>query len=103
MAVGIEYLRIQEVATRFGTSVDFIEKLAQIDIIHLELDPGGESRLSPADAERVRLGVILTEELEVNLAGVEVILHMREDNLAIQRQFAELLAGIAHELKKGVR
>jgi len=51
----------------------------------------------------VRLIALLMREMEVNLAGVEVILHMREDQLAMRRQFDEVLRGLVGELRKRIR
>ena len=51
----------------------------------------GNIRLfSPDDIEQIRFIKRLTDDLGVNLAGVEVILHMRQQLLEAQRQLAEL-------------
>lgn len=63
---------------------------------------GGEAVLSAADAERLRVIAVLMREMDVNLAGVEVILHMREDLLAMRRQFDEVVRTLVAELKKHV-
>ena len=41
--------------------------------------------------DRVRVARLLIEEMGVNLEGAEVALHMREQMIAMQRQFNELL------------
>jgi hypothetical protein len=38
----------------------------------------------------------------VNLPGAEVILHMREDMIAMQRQFEEILHSLVDEVKRGI-
>jgi hypothetical protein len=43
---------------------------------------------------------LLIEEMGVNLEGAEVALHMREQMIAMQRQFNELLHLLGHQLKK---
>jgi len=43
---------------------------------------------------------LLIEEMGVNLEGAEVVLHMREQMIAMQRQFNELLRLLRHELKR---
>ncbi|RMG08770.1 MAG: MerR family transcriptional regulator [Acidobacteria bacterium] len=48
----------------------------------------GNTRLyTDADLERLEMILSLTRDLGVNLAGVEVILNMREKMLAMQREF----------------
>ena len=82
-----------------GTDLEFVESLVQAELIHIEHDPGGEAVISSDDAERVRLVHLLTKELDVNLAGVEVILHMREEMMAMQQQLREILEAVATELR----
>ncbi len=45
---------------------------------------------------------VLVRELDVNLAGVEVILHMREDLFSMQRQFDEILRSLVEEMRRRV-
>ena len=58
------------------------------------VEPGrsrGNIRLySDRDIERVRMMQRLTDDLGVNLAGAEVIMHVRETILDLYRQIAEL-------------
>jgi MerR family transcriptional regulator/heat shock protein HspR len=60
----------------------------------------GEAVVSEADAERLGMIVRLMRELDVNLAGVEVILHMREEVVSMQRQFDEVMHSLVDELRK---
>ena len=43
---------------------------------------------------------MLIKEMGVNLEGVEVALHMREQMIAMQRQFEKVLQSLGAELKK---
>ena len=43
---------------------------------------------------------LLIEEMGVNLEGAEVALHMREQMIAMQRQFNELLRLLGQQLKR---
>lgn len=53
----------------------------------------GNTRLySAQDLERLEFILALTRDMGVNLAGVEVILNMREKMEAMQREVAEMLA-----------
>ncbi|GIU82035.1 MAG: MerR family transcriptional regulator [Acidobacteria bacterium] len=52
----------------------------------------GNTRLyTDEDLERLELILSLTRDLGVNLAGVEIILNMREKMLAMQREFQRFL------------
>ncbi|GAB4414056.1 MAG: hypothetical protein Kow00106_09060 [Anaerolineae bacterium] len=56
----------------------------------------GNRRLySPAEVERLRKINRLTQELGVNLAGVEVILHMTEQIESLQMEIADLRARLS--------
>jgi hypothetical protein len=55
------------------------------------LVPRGEQTLAPEHAETARVVHTLAHELEVNWAGVEVIVRMRSELVATRRQVAELV------------
>ena len=62
---------------------------------------GGNTRLySAEDLERLELILTLTRELGVNLAGVEVILNMRENMAQLQHDVTSLLSYVRDELLK---
>ena len=42
----------------------------------------------------------IVQEMRVNLEGAEVALHMREQMIAMQRQFNEVLRLLGQELKR---
>ena len=52
--------------------------------------PWDDDALAPEHAETARVVYTLVHELDVNWAGVEVILHMREDLVATRHQLALL-------------
>jgi MerR family transcriptional regulator, heat shock protein HspR len=59
----------------------------------------GNTRLyTDDDLERLEVILKLTRELGVNLAGVEIILNMREKMAAMQLQIEEFVATLNHEL-----
>jgi MerR family transcriptional regulator/heat shock protein HspR len=97
-----KYLPLAEAAARLGCSADFIEGLEREGLIDLKRTLDDVPVISAAAVERVRFITFLTEELEVNLPGAEVILHMREDMIAMQRQFEEILASLVVEVKRGL-
>ena len=59
----------------------------------------GNTRLyTPEDIERLEVILHLTRDLGVNLAGVEIILNMREKMGEMQAQIQEFIAGLNSEL-----
>lgn len=64
----------------------------------------GNTRLySEEDVERLQLILRLTRELGVNLAGVEVILSMREKMEQMQREMEETIRLLKEELAREIR
>jgi MerR family transcriptional regulator/heat shock protein HspR len=94
------YFRLEEVLRDLHVDREFVRVLEVEEIIHPKLSSEGETVLSAEDVERVRLARLLMEELEVNLPGVEIVLHMREELLSLQRQFGEILEQLVHELRR---
>ncbi len=61
----------------------------------------GNTRLyTDDDLERLEVILKLTRELGVNLAGVEIILNMREKMEAMQRQMEGFIDGLNHEFSQ---
>ncbi|HVN86041.1 MAG TPA: chaperone modulator CbpM [Candidatus Binatia bacterium] len=94
------YLKLSEVVRRVGIDARVVELLESEALIHPTHTLDDDVVVSADDADRIRLARILTEELDVNLAGVEVILHMREEMVALQQQFDEILAVLVQELRR---
>jgi MerR family transcriptional regulator/heat shock protein HspR len=64
----------------------------------------GNTRLyTDEDLERLEVILKLTRELGVNLAGVEIILNMREKMEAMQQQIEEFVATLNQELASHIR
>ena len=64
----------------------------------------GNTRLyTDDDLERLEVILQLTRELGVNLAGVEIILNMREKMAAMQRQIEEFIATLNREVAEHFR
>jgi MerR family transcriptional regulator/heat shock protein HspR len=65
---------------------------------------GGNTRLySEDDVEKLEMILRLTRELGVNLAGVEVILSMREKMEQMQREMEETIQHLHEELEREIR
>jgi MerR family transcriptional regulator/heat shock protein HspR len=94
-----KFLRITEVIKICGVDEDFVIRLEKEKVIYPIVRRS--RKLYPLDqVDRVRVARLLIEEMGVNLEGAEVALHMREQMIAMQRQFNELLRLLGRELKK---
>ena len=94
-----KYLRITEVVEICGVNEEFVIRLEKEKVIYPIVRR--ERKLYPLDqVDRVRVAHLLIEEMGVNLEGAEVALHMREQMIAMQRQFNELLRLLGQELKR---
>ncbi len=64
----------------------------------------GNTRLyTDADLERLEVILTLTREMGVNLAGIEIILNMREKMAEMQRQMESFTSFVQQELSRGLR
>jgi MerR family transcriptional regulator/heat shock protein HspR len=97
------YVKVAEVVSELHVDPDFLRTLESEDLIHIKETSEGEVVISAEDVERVRLVVLLTGELDVNLPGVEVIMHMRDSMLAMQKQFSEILDALVEEVRQQVK
>jgi len=62
-----------------------------------------EPVVSHEDVDKARLALLLMRELDVNLAGAEVIVHMREEMVAMQRQFGKILETLIEEIRRAAK
>ena len=61
----------------------------------------GNTRLyTDSDLERLEVILNLTRELGVNLAGIEIILNMREKMIEMERQMSEFAVVVQQELSR---
>jgi MerR family transcriptional regulator/heat shock protein HspR len=98
--MSIRYVKISEVIEQLHIGTEFLRALEAEDLIHMKSSSEGDLVISADDIERVRVALLLTDELDVNLPGVEVIVHMRDSMLAMQRQFSEVLNALVEELRR---
>jgi MerR family transcriptional regulator, heat shock protein HspR len=64
----------------------------------------GNTRLyTDADLERLEVILTLTREMGVNLAGIEIILNMREKIGEMQRQMKAFAEFVQHELSRDLQ
>jgi MerR family transcriptional regulator/heat shock protein HspR len=94
-----KYLRITEVTKICGVDVKFVKHLEQEKVIY-PIVRHSEKFYSLDQVDRVRVARLLIEDMGVNLEGAEVALNMREQMIAMQRQFNEVLRLLGREWKK---
>jgi hypothetical protein len=72
---------------------ELLDKLHELELLSAPLDRDYHTD----EAELARVARTLYRELDVNGPGIEVILHMRQQILALQRQMAQLVARLTAE------
>ncbi len=94
-----KYLRITQVTRICDVDEKFVIRLEREKVIY-PIHRRGHKYYPLDQVDRVRVARLLIDEMGVNLEGVEVALHMREQMIAMQRQFNEVLRLLGRELKK---
>ncbi len=90
----------RQVIEIFDCDEEFLNELEQEQLIESTPEQtGNEIGYTPDQMERLRVIRSLVKELDVNLAGVEVILGMRENMIRMQKQFDQILESLVNELK----
>jgi MerR family transcriptional regulator/heat shock protein HspR len=93
----VSYYTRKQVLELLEVDDGFLTLLLSEEIVSIDV-PGGESgEFSEQTLERVRVAQNLVRDLDVNLAGVAIILRMREEMAELHHRMAEL----ARELKRG--
>jgi MerR family transcriptional regulator/heat shock protein HspR len=98
--MALEYYYRKQIIEIFEVEESFIDTLEAEDLVHAVPDASTHEKVFPPDqVERIRIINNLVNHLEVNLAGVEVIMEMRENIIRMQRQFDQILERLVRELK----
>ena len=78
---------ISAVATRYDIHPQTLRLYEREGLLKPSRSEGNTRLYTDADVERLEVILSLTRDLGVNLAGVEIILNMREKMDAMQREF----------------
>jgi MerR family transcriptional regulator, heat shock protein HspR len=90
-----KYFRIADIVETCDVSVEFIRALEQEHVI--KSVRWRKSKCYPLDqVDRIRVAHVLFGEMGVNLAGVEVALHMREQIIRMRRELNIILRKLGH-------
>jgi MerR family transcriptional regulator/heat shock protein HspR len=84
------YYTIKVAAELCGMHEQSLRMYERRGLIAPRRSPGNIRRFSAQDVEQIRFIKRLVDELGVNLAGVEVILHMRQQLIEVQEQLESL-------------
>lgn len=96
----LRYVRLSEVCERLAIDEQLLRDVCDEGLVEIKRSSEAEAVISCEHAERLRLIAFLMRELDVNLPGVEVILHLRDDLSSRQRQFDEILRAVVAELRQ---
>jgi MerR family transcriptional regulator/heat shock protein HspR len=90
--MGKRYYTIKIAAELCGLHEQSLRMYERRGLIAPQRSSGNIRQFSDDDVEQVRFIKRLIDDLGVNLAGVEVIMHMREQLIETQRELSELRA-----------
>jgi MerR family transcriptional regulator/heat shock protein HspR len=99
----MRYFKLREICEELQVGDDLLATLASEGLVEVNRSGEGEPVISAHEADKLRVIIVLMREMEVNLPGVEVILHMREDLRSMQTQFDEILHTLVAELRRRLR
>lgn len=86
----VRQFTIEAVSYQSGVSIGRIKHYERVGLLPAGDRPSSVAAYDEADLERIRQIDRLINDLGVNLAGVEVILHMRERMLELLREMESL-------------
>lgn len=89
--------RIGAVAERYGIHPQTLRMYEREGLLRPARSEGRTRRYDPETIERLEIILSLTRHLGVNLAGVEVILHMKERMEKMQGEVRQLIVALREE------
>lgn len=84
------YYTIKSAAALCGMHEQSLRLYERRGLIRPQRTPGNIRRYTESDIEQIRFIKRLIDDLGVNLAGVEVILHLRQQLIEAQHELEEL-------------
>ncbi len=96
-----EYWTATEVVEIFEIEGRFLDELEDEEIIRPVSERRTQGRLFPSsELEKLRLAKLLVEDMGVNLAGVEIILRMRQTMFDMRHQFDAILEDLSGQVRR---
>jgi len=94
---------ISAVATLYKIHPQTLRLYERVGLLKPSRSQGNTRLYTDADLERLEVILTLAREMGVNLAGIEIILNMREKMAEMQRQVEDFTRFVQEELAKGFR
>jgi len=94
---------ISAVSEKYGIHPQTLRLYEREGLLRPSRSDGNTRLYTDDDLERLEVILQLTRELGVNLAGVEIILNMREKMSEMQRQIEQFVREINTELSSRIR
>ena len=99
-----KYWTVSEVIEIFEVEEHFLQELEEEEVLCPTCEEASPAKLfSEAEIEKLRLAKILTEDMGVNLPGVDIILRMRQNMINMRKQFDDILEDLAEHLRASER
>ncbi len=92
------YYTIKSAAALCGMHEQSLRLYERRGLIRPQRTPGNIRRYTESDIEQIRFIKRLIDDLGVNLAGVEVILHLRRQLIETQRELEELRSRLSMDV-----
>lgn len=89
---------ISSVAERYGIHPQTLRLYERLGLLKPSRSEGNTRLYTREDLEQLEVILTLTQELGVNLAGVEVILHMREKMEKLQLEMEQLVEFVREQV-----
>ncbi|RPJ83905.1 MAG: MerR family transcriptional regulator [Acidobacteria bacterium] len=99
---GKAYYMISAVAQKYGIHPQTLRLYEREGLLKPSRTEGNTRLYSDEDLERLETILSLTRDLGVNLAGVEIILNMRQKIEQMQHEVNEFMVYVKHELSRGL-
>jgi MerR family transcriptional regulator/heat shock protein HspR len=93
---------ISAVATLYKVHPQTLRLYERVGLLKPSRSQGNTRLYADSDLERLEVILNLTREMGVNLAGIEIILNMREKMAEMQRQVEEFMGFVQEELSRGL-
>jgi MerR family transcriptional regulator/heat shock protein HspR len=95
-----EYFTISIVSRMYSIHPQTLRLYEREGLLIPHRSEGNRRLYSREDLRRLKIILSLTRELGVNLAGVEIILGMRDRMRTLQREFHEFVTHVQHEVMR---
>ena len=93
---------ISSVAELYGLHPQTLRLYERVGLLKPSRSQGNTRLYTDADLERLEVILTLTREMGVNLAGIEIILNMREKMAEMQRQMQAFTGFVRQELARSL-